>query len=193
MQRINNMEKWTHVPVGKSISLDGAAGRRVRLDVNAPGEALLWYSDGDGKLTFLAIVKGRDVIEFIAADQCSITADSCDVWCHTFDGEVLAVENADAVKLTKMVTRRPRNHEMELMAYEMRRNSEQMYASIYDQLRREFVGRSAATPAAAVQPEPARDASGAGKQPEPDAASSDGAGDESADGGSGKSPAKKGG
>lgn len=190
MQRLNNLAKWQHVKPDQAINLAGNDGRRVRLDVNAPFPVRLYHYDGNGEGTFLALVEGRDVIEFVAPASSSITVDGGELWCHTFDGEVLSVEVADAVKLTKMVTRRPRNHEMELMAYEMRRNSEQMYATIYDQLRREFAGRTAAPAAAAVQPQPSGDAAGAGGQPEPDAGAGDGAGDEPADAGSAK-PAKK--
>ena len=192
MQRLSNLNKWQHVKADEALNLSGAEGRRVRLDVNAPWPVRLWHSDGNGEMTFLALAEGRDVIEFIAPATSSITVEGGEVWVHTFDGEVLSVEVADAVKLTKMVTRRPRNHEMEMMAYEMRRNSEAMYATIYQELRREFAGREQAPVAPTPQPQPAGDAAGDGSQPEPAGVAGDGAGDKPADGGSGKSAAKKG-
>lgn len=192
MQRLSNLTKWQHVKADQALNLSGSEGRRVRLDVNAPFQVRLWHSDGNGEMTFLAGVEGRDVIEFIAPATSSITVEGGELWVHTFDGEKLSVEIADAVKLTKMVTRRPRNYEMEMMAYEMRRNSEAMYASIYQELRREFAGRSPAAPASGPQPESAGDASGDGSKSEPAGVAGDGAGDKPANDGSGKPADKKG-
>lgn len=192
MQRLSNLTKWQHVKADQALNLSGSDGRRVRLDVNAPFQVRLWHSDGNGEMTFLAVVEGRDVIEFIAPATSSITVEGGELWVHTFDGEVLSVEVADAVKLTKMVTRRPRNHEMEMMAYEMRRNQEAMFEQIRSELRRELVGRNPPPATPTAQSQSAGDAAGTGSESESPELSADGAGDKPADGGSGKPVANKG-
>lgn len=191
MQRLNNLDKWKHVTPEDVMQLSGEPGRRVRIDVNAPYPVRLMHADGNGEVTFLALVEGRDVVEFFAPGDSSISVDG-ELWAHTFDGEKLAVVVLDAVKFTKMVTRRPRDHALELMQFHAKQNADRMYNEIYDKLRREFTGRSAAPPAPAPQPEPSGDAAGAGNEPSPDGVAGDGAGDQPADGGSGKSAANKG-
>lgn len=191
MQRLANLDKWQHVTVDKVMTLSGSPGRRVRVDVNAPYPVRMMHADGDGVLTFLALVEGRDVVEFFAPGDSTITVDG-ELWAHTFDGEKLSVEIPDAVKFTKMVTRRPRDHAFELMQYEARQNAQRMYDEIYANLRRELAGQQPPRAVAPAQPEPARDAAGAGGQSESDGVAGDGAGDEPADGGSGKPAVKKG-
>lgn len=191
MQRLNNLDKWKHVTPDQVMQLSGEPGRRVRIDVNAPYPVRLMHADGNGELTFLGLVEGRDVLEFIAPGDSSISVDG-DLWAHTFDGEKLAVVVLDAVKFTKMVTRRPRDHAFELMQFHAKQNADRMYGEIYEKLRREFAGRSAAAAPSPVQPQPPRDAAGSGNEPAQDGVAVDGAGDEPADGGSGKPAPKKG-
>lgn len=191
MQRIANLEKWSHVTPEQAMVLHGEPGRMVRIEVNAPFPVRMMHADGDGVMTFLALVEGRDVVEFIAPGDSAITVDG-EMWAHTFDGEQLAVVIPDAVKFTKMVTRRPRDHAFELMQYEARENARRMYEEIYSSLRSEFAGQRQPAAASATQPQPQGDVAGAGSEPEPDGLAGDGAGNEPADAGSGKPATKKG-
>lgn len=175
MQRLFNVDKWLHVEDGKAITFEKANSRRVRLDVNAPAPANLYYADGDGRITFLARVLGRDVIEFASYGEFSITVDGSDVWVHTIDGEDISFAIPDAVVFTRIVERRQRNPELEMMNYMMNANFQRLLEGQRDELevlwdRREAAIRAEAekrAPAGAgsadtTQPAPAGAASGAG-------------------------------
>ena len=64
MQRIHDVKKWKHVAAGGAMNFSDVRERRVRLDVNSSGPATLFYVDGNGETTLLALVHGRDVVEF---------------------------------------------------------------------------------------------------------------------------------
>lgn len=184
MQRIQDIKKWRHVPEGTAMNFENTAERRMRLDVNAAGMALLWYVDGDGETTLLAVVTGRDVIEFAThGGMFSIEVTGADVFVYTVDGENFSFAKPDAVKFTKMIERRARNPEVEYMQYMMRENHRVMLeqqAEQFERMRAEFQRNQ---PAPAAQPEPSGDAAGSAGKPEPDGGAGVGAGDPPADGG----------
>lgn len=122
MQKLTDIQKWQRVEAGKALAFENPEPRRVRLDVNAPGWARLSYADGNGLITFLALVRGRDVIEFKAYGEFSLVVEDNDCWVYTIDGEEIFHSAPDSESFTKLVERRPRNHEVELMNYLMREN-----------------------------------------------------------------------
>lgn len=165
MQRIQNIADWQKVEDGKALNMLGGVTRRVRLDVNAPDAVRLWFVDGDGQMTFLARVVGRDVLEFVAGQQdFAIIAEGGECWFQSVDGENLAFSIPDAVTMTKLIERRPRNHEMELMMYMQNQNLERRLAQQANELealwnRREAVAAAAAAksvPSSADKPDPAK-------------------------------------
>lgn len=184
MQRIQNVKDWLCIADGQSFNLSGVANRRVRLDVNAPFEARLWLSDGEGVTYFLASVLGRDVIEFHAEfETCSITAEGSDVYIQTVDGQDVSFSIPDAVTMTKLIERRPRNHEMELMMFHQNQNLERRLAAQRDELAALWDRREASLRAAAAKPVAASADKPDSAKPE-SAGTAEGAGNpESADGG----------
>lgn len=177
MQRIQNMASWQKVEDGKALNMLGGAMRRVRLDVNAPEAVRLWFVNGNGEMTFLARVVGRDVLEFVgSSEDFAIIVEGGECWFQSIDGEILAFSIPDAVTMTRLIDRRPRNHEMELMMFLQNQNLERRLAAQRDELaalwdRREAVARAAAEKPVAsstdkpdtAKPEPAGIAEGAGK------------------------------
>lgn len=165
MQRLFNIDKWQLLEDGKAVNFGNDAPRRIRLDVNAPDAAKLFYADGDGRITFLARVHGRDRIEFACYGAFSLTADGGDIWFDTVDGEDFSFTIPDAVIITKIAERRARNHEFELMQYKMNQNLERRMQEQRDELERLW-SRQQAAAAAAAPVAPAPSPSGA-PAPEP--------------------------
>lgn len=194
MQRIQNIKSWKQVRDGGALNLSGQDLRRVRLDVNAPGPVRIWYADGNGELAFLAFVTGRDVIEFQAGSgDFSLTVDGGECWFQSVDGEDLSFSIPDAEVLTRIVDRRPRNHELELMNYHMNANIERRYAAMREDMEREWARREAAAKPAAPQPEPAGDGKPLTKEPQSAASPGDDKKPEPANAGDGiKAPVAKG-
>lgn len=157
MQRLHNLDKWQELKDGEAVNFAGTAQRRVRLDVNAPDFTRLYHSDANGVVTFLALVRGRDVIEFATDGEFAITAEGGPVWFHSIDGEATSFAIPDAVTLTKLIERRPRNHERELMMFMQNQNLERRLAAQRDELAALWDRRERAAAAAAAQPKPASD------------------------------------
>ena len=193
MQRIQNITDWKCVEHGGALNLKGGVHRRIRLDVNAPGAVVLNYVTGDGEVTFLARVLGRDVIELWAGhDEFAIVVDGGECWFQSVDGEDFSFSIPDAETITRIVTRRPRNHELELMNYTMQQNMERRYAQMREDMEREWARRAEAPASAAAQPKPASDDGAVAGESKPAASAGDDTKPAKADGGDGSKPAAKG-
>lgn len=143
MQRMYNLSKWLEVKEGDQINFTGSRPRTVRLEVNAPGEVALYVlpfddldQDGEplfGSPIFLALVKGRDVIEFSPDGAFAVTPEGGSCYFQTADGDVVHVEVVAPVSFTKIVERRRRDPVLEQMMYEAQRNAEKRMAIMLDQ------------------------------------------------------------
>lgn len=187
MQRLHNVDKWFEVAAGKAVNFGNTDPRKVRLDVNSAGPAVLWYSDGNGETFLLAQVQGRDVIEFFSTGAFSVTVEGGAVWMYTIDGEDISFVIPDAVKLTKLIERRARNPELELMQHMMNRNLETRLNAMRDEMARVLNQSLEAAKPAAAKPAAASDGAADGKKPESAKPADAGGGDKPADGGTGKS------
>lgn len=151
MQRIHNVDKWQRVEDQRAVNFGKSEARRVRLDVNAPDPVKLFYSDGEGEIMFLARVEGRDVLEFFTTGAFAITVDGGDLWFFTVDGEDYSFSIPDAVILTRIAERRPRNPEFELMQYHANRNIEMRLQQMQRDLEEAWARREQAAPASAKE------------------------------------------
>lgn len=176
MQRVFNVEKWNRLVDGTTVNFPSPLERRVRLDVNCPGECRLSYVDGDGVMTFLGLIKGRDVVEFRAYGEFSLVADGADCWFYTVDGENFAFVLPDAETFTRIIERRPRNPEFEYMHYMMNRNIEARLEQQKHELEQLWARRGAAEAPVAAQPAPASAPSAPAKEP-PAPGANEGSGD----------------
>jgi hypothetical protein len=168
MQKLHNLSKWTVIPPKGALHFGGAQVRRVRLEVNAPSRARLSIADGDGVITFLALVEGRDMLEFVVDREFSLFSDEPGVMIYTADSDDISAVNDAAVSFAKVMQRRPRNHDLEVIAAEMAYNMQRRLEAQTHELERSFAARLAASqtvnqaasvPApAASEPAPAGDA-----------------------------------
>ena len=158
MQRLYNIKKWTHVKAGGAMNFAEERERKIRLDVNSAGQAALFYVDGDGEATLLGLVNGRDVLEFQThGGAFSIAIEDADCWVFTIDGEDVSFQLPEAVTFTRLVERRQRNPEVEMMQYMMNRNTQILLESQRDELEQLFNRREAAARVAAEKPAAASD------------------------------------
>lgn len=134
MQRIGDLNAWTEVREGVPLVLANSVKkgpRRIRLSVNSAGPLTLYVgkAGGDRPLQFLSVSTGLDVIEFWYEGDVVITPDG-NGYVRTADGTPTHVAKTDHRTFTEIVDRRPRNHQLELMMYEMRKNQERMMAQV---------------------------------------------------------------
>ena len=167
MQRLTNVDKWFVLEQGKTLNFENVAPRKIRLDVNAEAAARLYYVDTEGQITFLAAVQGRDVVEFYNHGEFGVTAEGADVWLYTIDGEDISFSIPEAETFTKLVERRTRNPEVEMMQYMMKANMQAMMDAQRGEMARLLDQRDAAARASAAQPAPASDGGAVGAESEP--------------------------
>lgn len=191
MQTIYNLDKWFRLDEGSKLAMSGGRARKIVLEVNAPAEAALYVDIPGVDPIFLALVKGRDKVEFYAPgqEQFHLMAEGCAVFLYTVDGIDISAVSDGSESFVRIIERKPRNRELELMQYEMRANMQRMldkqageYARLIESRLPPRAAQSAAEGAASgAGKEPASD--DAGKQPVPQPAK--------AGGGSGSKPAEK--
>lgn len=167
MQRLFNIDKWHRVEADTAIHFGNPTPRRVRIDVNAPGTVQLFYADGNGETTFLATVTGRDIIEFGCAGEFSILTSGSDCYIYTVDGEDFSFAIPDAQVLTKIIERRARNPELEMMQFMMNQNIQRRMDQQREELEQLWARREAAAAAAAAEPAPSGGTGGSGGEPAP--------------------------
>lgn len=184
MQRLYNIKKWSHVAAGGAMNFAGERERKIRLDVNAAGRAALFYVDGNGETTLLGLVEGRDVLEFQThGGAFAIAVEDADAWVFTIDGEDISFSIPEATTFTKLVERRQRNPEVEMMQYMMQRNMNAILENQREQLEQLLDQRERASAARAAQSSPAGDDGAGGAKPQPAKPASSDAGDKPGDAG----------
>lgn len=145
MQKIYNLDKWFELKEGDALSMKAARARTVRIDVNSPAEVALYIRVGD-EVLFLALVKGRDTIEFSSpgGEEFALLCEGASCYVHSNDGQAVHNVAPDAVSFTKIIERKPRNHDYEVMQFEMRRNMTRMMEQQAGELERIVARRLAA-------------------------------------------------
>lgn len=138
MQRMYNFDKWMNLGDGQGLRFAGNRPRQVRLEVNAPQETRLYVEDDDetGVCNFLALVKGRDTIEWSASGAFILRADGGDVSVYTADGADISLELEAPVSFTKIVERRKRNPELEQVLAVLNRTMEERIAQATREIER---------------------------------------------------------
>lgn len=165
MQRLFNLEQWKCLSEGTQVDFRNPRPRTVRLELNSPGEAALYLIDGEGETFFLALVKGRDVVEFSAPGAFSLTVEGSDVYVLTVDGDDVSFIVVAPRIFTKIMERRRRNPELEYVTAMMQRNVERRLEQQSRELQQLFARRlEAAEQVSATRRLP----SGSGGEPGPD-------------------------
>lgn len=122
MQRIFNVENWVVIEPGQVLEYPSDRPRLVRIEVNSAQETALYMLNASSEAFFLALVKGRDTIEFVSPGKFSLSVDGAACSIYTVDGSNIAHTVEAPVSFTRIVERRRRNPELELIAAQMAAN-----------------------------------------------------------------------
>ncbi|QWY83446.1 hypothetical protein [Rhizobium phage RHph_X92] len=142
MINLNDIDKWVPLAAGESFEFASTRPRPVKLEVNCSAETPLFIQlEGADELPrFLALVKGRETVNFVVPGAFSIFHDcpdpSQDVMLWTADGGKVHRENVSAATFTKLHERRAVNPEFEYMRYQMEANMQKRLAAQQAQFER---------------------------------------------------------
>lgn len=133
--RIHNVTKWRQLDAGSALKLVGQAGRKVRIEVNCEAPTSFKLVEDDDRPVFLAVVQGLEVLEFgVSADVADLVASSDgDVWYFTNDGDTHAVEAVQPESFVKIMNRRTRNPQLELIEWRAKQNERRRDAALEDE------------------------------------------------------------
>lgn len=129
MFKLGELERW--VSLSKTALRFTSEGRRdIRLEVLAEEPANL-YVAYEGHTHFIGGFEGYDVVQFSVPGVFTLTAKGGPVKVFTPEVESAgAVEIPEAVSFTKMMTRRQRNPELEVMMHKVQQNMEARIAGV---------------------------------------------------------------
>lgn len=143
--RVFDIHKWATLAPGEVLQLKGDGRRQIRVDVNCP-KPTRWDVVEDGKPVFLAVVFGKETLEFSVGDKVDamgtpptlvpwqdpeVVGEPTEVWYFTNKPETA---ESDAVSFTRIDPRPARNRELELIMWKQRRASERMMQRQQQQL-----------------------------------------------------------
>lgn len=112
----NNPERLDDIAAGRRREAEEAKGA-----LPAEGEA---PDDRDGVVTFLALCKGRDRLEFAVDGAFDLVAVGSGAYVYSVDGLQIASHVVAPVIFTRIANRRQRNPHLEMIEYQMRTNVE---------------------------------------------------------------------
>lgn len=127
---LKNLTRWKAISKS-SIAFKNEEARKVRLEVLAEGVTVLRVGQGKGTAMFIGKFEGYDVVQFQVDGPWTLQAegDRCFIWTpelESYGGE----EIPDAVSFTKIMTRRQRNPELELLMKKVGDNMERRIAQV---------------------------------------------------------------
>lgn len=127
--RILNTADWSLLEVGKWLVLNGDHDRKLVVEINceAPTVIHIVQDGATGRRVFLGVVQGMEKIEVYAkADAYLDFTTEGEVWWFTNDGATSAVEIPEEASFTKLLGRRSRSDQLELMLQKQAMNYERL-------------------------------------------------------------------
>lgn len=129
--KIGNLSRWARLEPGQVLTF-GQENRqqRIRVEFNVSDETHITAIDHKGHERFVAVIQGHETIEFTTeGDVVLVPTTEGEIWWYTRDGDTDAMELVHEVPFTRVMQRRARNPELELMMFKMNQNIERRIAA----------------------------------------------------------------
>lgn len=129
--KIGNLSKWRKLPVGSVLEFDTHPGATLRIEFNTEVETRIDAIDAKSNVTFVATVKGNEIVEFSVPGRVEIAATSeGEVWYHTGDGKPEVYDLRHLKDFKGIEKRGVRNPELERIMFTMQQNQRRVEATL---------------------------------------------------------------
>lgn len=146
--QLMDLNKWQKIENGELVRFHREMPRVVRVDVNCPDTCRIYVAQTvDGiqqDAQFLAVVYGRDRIEFAVDGPFDLYADGAPLSFYTVDGADWSMQPVDDTSYTRIVEKRVVNPEVAYMMELMYHNMERRLAEQSVEIERNVTARYAA-------------------------------------------------
>lgn len=128
---LKNLDRWKRIGKGTAVPFNNKEPRKVRLEVLAEDVTVLRVGQGKGSAMFIGRFLGYDVVQFQVDGPWTLQADGgiCYFWTPELE-DFGAPEIPEAVSFTKIMNRRERNPELELLMKKVGDNMERRIAQV---------------------------------------------------------------
>lgn len=137
MIRLHDVDRWNVVKPGSFLRMGvpETPMRTIRLELNSPSRTevtAVFDNDGQPKELFICTLDGFERVEFSGAGVVTMFfAGKGPVWYYTDEGLSMAVPASQGAKsFTKIMNRRARNLELEMMMFKMEQNINRRIANL---------------------------------------------------------------
>lgn len=127
MIRLFGLGQWSKLGAGEIASFDNMKARTVRLEVILEAAGALYIHTGDDE-GLVVPANGRETVEFYADGAFAVSAD-VGLAIFTADMDVRHIVNEGQVSFARVVERRARNPELEVIEQRMHENMRRMMQS----------------------------------------------------------------
>lgn len=169
-QRMFNLSKWSVIRDGEELYYDNRKIRQVVLDVNSSDDVRLYISqasdqvenspqaledDAAGRrpnpgqvsaadtVRFLALVRGRDRVEFTVEGPFALLAEGGDCFVYTVDGMDAATRVTAPLIYTRIANRKDRNPHLDMLMRQSKLNELRMLQRLEGEIERRLAARDA--------------------------------------------------
>lgn len=152
--RIFDLGRWQQAAVGVPLVVGGGVSQQVRIEVNTPVATRFDVVVGD-RVVFLAVVEGLETLDFHCEGPAELVASTDEPWFYAINGDGVGVPD-DGRAFVKLMQRKVRNPELELMMYKLEQNAKRREAKQADEiaaLRADLAARAAEAAAAGADTE----------------------------------------
>lgn len=131
MYDLKDLSRWHMLAKGSKLEFPNEERRKVRLEVISEGGTILRASQKKGAPMFLGVFSRFDVVQFQVDGPWTlhVEGDRCYIWTPELTDNGME-EIPEAVSFTKIMNRRVRNPEMELMMKKVGDNMERRIAQV---------------------------------------------------------------
>lgn len=139
---LRDIDQWVNIGGSKNLlALTANKKRKVVVDYNVNGDAVLSIQRGGSKPEFLIRVSGQGRFSFMVSGQVKLVSDNVQTFVYSKEMEKTSYTPEDATSFATIMNRRPRNLDMEKIEAKMIQNQNRRLAAM--QAHMELLAREA--------------------------------------------------